>query len=643
MSLLAVLSAAPASPEQARALLRRARLMLAPGVSLLLICDLPDSDAAKTPEDDALIRLLQSGTMSADPLLSGRLLLLVRRRVWDDAARAYLGAGQPVPPWQVAAQLLTGGQTDTAFEAATFSPASLKGQYGTILLMSDVLACTPDTPVRMVRALEASGKPCLRGRILPFRPPEETALSRLACAGFDLSPLLEAHALRLRRQHLALPGDATVFSAASFAALAHGNMPASPCPLAEDCLFVRSSPETPGALLRSLRARQASAFGALARERDNPHARLHAAIALLPLAQLLLLLLAALLGSAPLAALTVLVPEGYALLHPRLLPGALVRLALLPARAMCAFDAGMARLLARSPRFRVELSPGAMGAPGCALIGAALLALAFRTIYALAPLLLVCLLWLSAPLLFPALASPLHEKVPLDAQERAQLSSLAEASFYTLSGEESPPRLMLAACAGCMLRLLEPDEAARRVSSLLARLEEAPPALGAGDIACLLASAQYLREQMGDCDAALRPLPAQLDALARAMPEPVENGPLAAFLSLCRAGDASGEALDALRARLPLHSDEGSGSPGALKPLDALFLPRVLPAHASPALMPLTHPHAFLRSQLLESDADGTDAVDRFLVLAAALGLPFGPLLLRSPAVAPYAPVLMQL
>lgn len=642
MFLLAVLSAAPASSEQALVLLRRARLMLAPGVSLLLLCDLPDADAAKTPEDDALIRLLQSGVMSADPLVSGRLLLLVRRRVWDDAARAYLGAEQPMPPAQVAAQLLTRGQTDAAFEAATFSPASLKGQYDAMLLMSDALACTPDTPLRMARALEASGELCLCGRILPFRPPEETALSRLARAGFDLSPLLEAYALRLHRRGLALPGDATVFSAASFAALARGEMPASPCPLAEDCLFVRSEPDTPGALLRTLHARQARAFGAFAREKDNPHARLRAAIALWPLAQLLLLLLAALLGSAPLAAVTILLPEGYALLHPRLWPGALVRLALLPARAMCALDAGMARLLARSPRLRVELSPGAMGAPGCALIGAALLALAFRTIYALAPLLLVCLLWLSAPLLFPALASPLRERVPLDAQERAHLSSLAESSFYTLSdeGNTSFPRLMLAACAGCMLRFLEPDEAARRISALLAELQEAPQAFCASDAACILASAQYLRERMGDCDAALRPLPAQLEALARAVPGPEDGGPLAGFLRLCQAGDTSSAAMDAMRADLSLPAD---ALPGTREPLDALFLPRGMHAHASPTLMPLTHPHAFLRNQLLEPDAGEADAVDRFLVLAAALGLPFGPLLLRSPIVAPYAPVLMQL
>lgn len=652
MPLLRVLCAEAASPAQARSLLRRARLMLAPKEALLLICDLPESDAAKAPEDDALIRLLQSGTMSASRLCSGRLLLLVRRRVWDDAARAYLGAAQQTSPAQVAAQLLTRGQADAAFEAATFSPASLKGQYDAMLLMSDALFCTPDTPGRMAAALEKSGLSYLCGRILPFRPLEETALSRLGRAGFDLSPIAEARQDRLGRQGLSLPGEATIYSSEAFPALAQGAFPQTPCPVAEDCLFVRREPDTPGSLLRALRARQARALGDLFLAPKEAGVRLAAAEALLPLVQLALLLLAALTGSAPLAAAVVLVPEGYALFHPRLLPGALVRLALLPARALCSFDALMARLLSQSPRFRVELPSGAMGVPGCVFAGAALLTLALRTVYALAPLLFAGLLWLSAPLLFPALASPLRERIPLDEPERAQLSSLVEASFYRLDStpdEGIPaPRLMLAACAGCMLRLLEPDEAARRVSALLAPLEAAAPALAAGDMACLLASAQYLRERMGDCDAALRPLPAQLEALALSLPAPKDEGLLSGFIRVCKAGDTSAASLNALRAFVPPSFGKGQkgGSISAVKPVDALFLPHGLRAPSSPALMPLTHPHAFLRAQLLEAgepSADESTAVDRFLVLAAALGLPFGPLLLRSPVVAPYASVLMQI
>lgn len=652
MPLLRVLSAEIASPEQARSLLRRARLTLAPGETLLLICDLPESDAAKAPEDDALIRLLQSGTMSASRLCSGRLLLLVRRRVWDDAARTYLGAAQATSPAEVTAQLLTRGQTDAAFEAATFSPASLKGQYDAMLFMSDALLCTPDTPGRMASALEKSGLSCLCGRILPFLPPEETALSRLERAGFDLSPIAEARKDRLGRQGLSLPGEATIYSSEVFPLLAQGGSPQPSCPVVEDCLFVRREPDTPGSLLRALRARQARVLGDLFLAPKETGVRLAAAEGLLPLVQLALLLLAALTGSAPLASAVVLGPEGYALFHPRLLPGALVRLALLPARALCAFDALMAQLLSQSPRLRVELPSGAMGVSGCVFAGVVLLTLALRTIYALAPLLIVGLLWLSAPLLFPALSSPLRERIPLDGPERAQLSSLAEASFYKLPDAPDegipPPRLMLAACAGCMLRLLEPDEAARRVSALLASLEATAPTLSAGDIACLLASAQYLRERMGDCDAVLRPLPAQLEAFALSLPAPEDEGLLCELIRMCKSGDTSAASLDALRVFVPSSSRKGrkSGLISAVKPVDALFLPSGLRASSGPALTPLTHPHAFLRTQLLEADVpdmEESTAVDRFLVLAAALGLPFGPLLLRSPVVAPFAPVLMQL
>ncbi|MDO5377752.1 MAG: hypothetical protein Q4G52_05395 [Clostridia bacterium] len=652
MPLLHVLCAAPASPAEARSLLRRARMMLTPEETLLLFCDLPASDAAKAPEDDALIRLLQSGVMSAGRPRPGRFLLLVRRRSWDDARRAYLGAQQAVSPAQVAAQLLTLGRTDAAFEAATFSPSSLKGLYDAMLLMSDSLCCTPDTPGRMAAALEKSGFPCLCGRVLPFHPPQETALSRLARVRFSLSPVAEALSDRMARHNLAFPDGAVMFSREAFPSLAQGRLPQEPCPLAGECLFVRRRPDTAASLLSALRIRQARAFGSLSRRGGpgDPGARLDAFAALLPLAQLSLLLLAALLGSAPLAIAVILLPEGYALFHPRLLPGALVRLALLPARVLSAFDAGMAQLLARSPRLRVELPSGALGASGCVFAGAALLGLAFRTIYALAPLLLVCLLWLSAPLLFPALSSPLRERIPLDEPERAQLASLAEASFYTLpdAPDESAaaPRLMLAACAGCMLRLLEPDEAARRVSALLAPLEASPGALCASEISCLLASAQYLRERMSDCDAALRPLPARLEALARACPPPEDDGLLAGLLRLCQTGDSSAPALDALRAFQPPHAKQPDGLLPQTPSLDALFLPFGYCVSSAPMLMPLTHPHAFLRAHFLEIGKDAAEsaaAVDRFLVLAAALGLPFGPLLLRSPVVAPYAPVLMQL
>ena len=90
MSLLCVLSAAPRTPAQVRPLARRLLSIRPCADALLLLCDLPDAFAAVMPEDEPLLRALQSAVMAADAR-AGRFLLLVRRRVRDDASRLYLG------------------------------------------------------------------------------------------------------------------------------------------------------------------------------------------------------------------------------------------------------------------------------------------------------------------------------------------------------------------------------------------------------------------------------------------------------------------------------------------------------------------------------------------------------------------------
>ena len=91
MPLLTVLYAAPPCPQAAdRALtaLRRALpRSMEPGRAVLLFCDLPDAPLEAMPEDALLLRRLQSGVMSVAQRRPGCAMLLVRRRVWDDAAR----------------------------------------------------------------------------------------------------------------------------------------------------------------------------------------------------------------------------------------------------------------------------------------------------------------------------------------------------------------------------------------------------------------------------------------------------------------------------------------------------------------------------------------------------------------------------
>ena len=98
MSLLCVLSAAPRTPAQVRPLARRLLSMRPCADALLLLCDLPDAFSEVMPEDAPLLRALQSAVMAADARCPGHFLLLVRKRVWDDAARLYLGENQPLLP-----------------------------------------------------------------------------------------------------------------------------------------------------------------------------------------------------------------------------------------------------------------------------------------------------------------------------------------------------------------------------------------------------------------------------------------------------------------------------------------------------------------------------------------------------------------
>lgn len=607
-----------AEAEDAVRLLRRAAPVQADEArTMLLFCDLPDADAPKLPSDDLLIRTLQSGVMSMAKAGSCRILLLVRSRVRQAALRLYAGVSQTESPRQVVADLLAQGRTQTRFDAATFSPASLKGAYAAVLFSDLSLACTPDTPARMLEALSASRHGCVCAAVLPRREYPHSALSRLFQihpSGFSLSPIRAAQ-LDALHTHKLSPGDAPMLCRSD--ALLSAVSTAFAAPLAPGCVFVRRK----APVLRDC-------FAAYRRRLLHLPLR-HAA---LPPLQLALLFFCALTGKPLLAALALL-PECCALLRVRMLPGALLRAALLPLTAFVALDTLLARAFARR-RFLFRIPDGLITPLGCVLPGAALLVLALCSARALVPLLPLSLLWLSAPLLIPALDAPTLERIPLHPDQQAQLRSTAESAFFDAdpaahaAGRSASPRSMLAACAGCMLGLLEPDEAARRVQALFASAIIETPS--AADLAALLASAQYLRERMGDCDAALRALPAQIEQYALRADPPREDSTLAAFLRAAMRQESSAFSL-----RQP-HDDA---------PLDAVFLPLGPSSSAvrHPLTLPLTHPHTYLRRIQLACDQPeiAPDPLDRFLVLAAAaLAHPFYPLLMRSPVCAPYAPLL---
>ena len=408
-NLLCVVLAAPRRAEDVSDLMRTLRAMRDTADSLLLFC-------AVLPEDDALIRSLQSGVMSLASRMPGRFLLLVRSRSWDDAARRYLGESQPVRPHAVLAELMVSGHAPSAFSAASFSPASLAGQFSAVLFLPASVACTPDVPRRMLAALGECGM--LRARVLPPLLDDEPLLSRLSARGFSLSAPYAAAADLLARRNLSMDFDQPLLcSAQAVSRLTRRGL--TICPLWEEAAFVRRRFSTFHAQEHSLERLFSSACRTpLPAHFDDALPKwirfFSPLILFTPLLRMLLVFLAAVTGW-ELPVLLALI-EPYALLHPHLLPDALVRLSLLPVCAVRSFNALFAHGLARSPLIRVRFPDGAKSPTACAVCAVALIPAAFFSLHALAPLFALALLWLCAPLLVRSLDLPARERIPLSAK-----------------------------------------------------------------------------------------------------------------------------------------------------------------------------------------------------------------------------------
>ena len=582
------------NPRQIAAALRNARLCSerasAPLITLFF-CDLPDASAAQLPGDADLIRCVQSGVMSMNARRPGAYFFLVRRRSRSAELMTYLGEHQTPGVKTTLAQLLS-GKNSLRFEASNFSPASLAGAFDAVLITHASLCMPPDLPARMLEALLSSGKAALRGEVvIPFRR-EEPLLARLLREGFTLDP----------------PGiheNTHEPSAAIYRADAlDGDFPAC---AADGCRFV----------LNELPTLEDLFFDALSNHLCMKNNRF-----LFPLLQLAVLLASAFFGWQWPALAALFLPELPSLLHPRQLPGALVRLCLLPRRALAAINALLYRRLSRFS-FCVLCSAGSGNG---VFFGLLTLFLAARSVGALAVCLPLSLLWLFSPAVERALSLPVRERIPLDEAEEKTLRTLTLNAFNALSPDAASPAHLLAVCAGCMLRELEADEAARRAQRMLGRFTPA----GAFDAACLLCAAQFFAENMASCDAALRTLPSELEACAAVYRSDGENGVLSALLRIAQENMPSSEAERLLR------------SAGAGDAMDGLFL-RTVPD--VPALFPITHPHAFLRQAMGDTEKSDPpsemEKANRFLILAcAALNAPFYPLLLRSAVIAPYTPIL---
>ncbi len=598
MALLHVILAAPADIAQADQALTAVRRALPRNgeQTVLLFCDLPDAPHIRMPEDEALMRRLQSGIMRIERLRPGRAILLIRRRAWSDAARQYLGQTQAIAANRVIALLLTGRPVEATFDAVSRSPRALAGCFDAVLVSDVSLSCSPDVPGRMQHAMRRCG--WVFGPIVRAPRDEEPLLGRLLRQGFSLSEHLPEHALPFMTTPQKLLDGAPACTS-----------------IEADCPFV--SRETPSldALLQHARVQQMQSR--------------RTALLLLPVVEMLLLFLAAVTGHEVLAYLALIWPERSALVHPIRLPGALVRLALLPALAASALDVALSRLLRRSPRLRLSMPAAAQRPFGCVPFGVALWLLAFLGVHALVPLLPVSLLWVLAPWIARALDLPVRERIPLTKDEQLQLRGEAESLYFSLAQQPSafPGQRMLSHGAALLLGLLEPDEAARHVEALLPALHEQlqSPEYDALSCAAALCAAQLLRERMGECDAALRPLPGQVEALILRAPAPQGQTLLARLVRAALFEDSA-----------PLRTP---GAPDASA--DGLFLPLSLLNVQAPddATLPLTHPHTYIARK---SPCPATEACDvRFLSLVSAfLDRPLQALFARSAIIAPVMPAL---
>ena len=614
-AILHVNTCTAACPDQAAEAVRRLRHAAADckdGDQILLLCCLHDAPGKHMPQDDAIIRTLQSGVMSINARSSARFDLIIPCRTWNVAQRVYAGDPGPDAQFSIVRDLLVIGRTKAAFAAATITTSALQERFCSccaVLFSSLSLISAPDTPRRMLAALQKTSGGCVCASVLEPREYPQSILSRLLAAGFSLWPPLPVFTREHRQDWPYM---------VSTGALRTMSVPGT-APSAPGCAFVRRESRTLSALLLSLR-RDCLRRGSL--------------YSLMPAVQLAVVLLSAALGFPVLLAAAFL-PELPALKHPSRYPCILVRAALLPASALASLDAQLMRITAQTRYLRLRMPPAALRKEGSLAAGALLLAAAFLGVHALPAALPLALLWLSAPLFHTALDQAAIARIPPDSAQLSLLRSEAESLCLAVCGRETAlqdvPLQMLCQAAGCMLHLLEPDEAARRAEMLLKQyVSSGQPALPAADQAAMLACAQYFREHMGKCDAALRTLPHDIEASVLASAPPQENSCLGAFLRAARQKTAA--------------SAPPSGT--AQNPLNALFLPlkpaRDMPPH--PLTLPLTHPHTYLAKTTNAPQKQKEAAVSpgRFLAAAAAaLSHPFYPLFMRSPVAAPYAALLL--
>lgn len=358
-----------------------------PNHAVLLFCDLPDAPCRIMPDERPLMNSLLHGISAMHNSQEPEVLLLVRSRVWDDAARMYLGSSQPLSCRAAIAQLLVHEQAQISFEAASVSPSSLKGSFDAVLFSDMSLTCSPDVPLRMAAYLAGESIRAAGADVLPHHEHPRSALSLLcARSPLSLSPVQAMQKCRLMQQRRISCDQPVMYTSQALASLDEiQSVPAAP-----SCAFqCRYAPTVQSLFLR---------YRSLCREHLFPHA-------CVPLLQFAALAAGAVSGL-PLWAAAAVLPELWALFHPSAWPGVLLRTALLPLTTLHALDLLLCRLLARSPLLRLRVPVRLFSPLVCLFAALALFIAALISVDALVSVLPFVLLWLCMPVLYPVLDQP---------------------------------------------------------------------------------------------------------------------------------------------------------------------------------------------------------------------------------------------
>lgn len=587
-------------------------------LSYLLLADFRDSDAAQEIEDEDITKACMEGIRALGQ--GDTFLYLHRARTWNDAQKRFMGRERKRGALETLNRLILTGESRDAFTAASFDPAWLKGRFRQVITLDSDTIMPPGSALRLVgmithplmRPCERDGR--RRGCAL-IQPRMEQAAHRVTThlcrvfggpGGVDpyVSAVSDVYQDIAGRGSFAGKGiyDVERFVQATEPFIQPGTVLShdllegelSRAAFAENEVFYDGQPATLRAYFLRLHrwtrgdwqivsylmpkihtplGKQKNPLDLLSRFKIYDNLRR----SLIPAAQGLLLLLGMLVSSGAALAYALLLPSLGLLLSPSRegLRAAFVQTALIAHQALVQTDAAIRSLYRLYVSHRGLLdwvtahdAEKAKDKPEhyalSRVCGGLLLFFGAANVVYFWLALPLGLSWLCLPAISRWLNSPLHERIPLGADEKESLLSYAQKTWAfferTVTEEEhflpidnlqvvpergeahrtSPTNIglyLLSCVAARYLGFLEPDEMAARVEKTVGTLRQLKkwnghlynwydtktldvlnPAyvssVDSGNLAaCLLCCAQALRADLSRFDPGFRTLVQELESL----------------------------------------------------------------------------------------------------------------------------------